>query len=260
MGGILSALAASIFLILSEKQRNIVLPHSISLAIGSLLAVAFCGLIPHAFLAIQPSQFKTLSAVILGGILIFFILEKLLIWRHCHTKSCVTHNDNLAHKSTSMLIIVGDSIHNFIDGILIVVAFLTDTNLGIMTSLAVVAHKIPQEVGDVAILLQGGHSKSKALLYNILASFATVIGGVLGYYYLEYLHDVLPFLLAFASSSFIYIAAADLIPLLHQKTDIKASLQQIVLILTGIMAISLLHNIPYATKAHNATNNIFNTF
>ena len=250
VGGVLSVLAAGLFLLLPDKQRNKVLPHGISFAIGALLAVAFWGLIPHAFEEVNPDQFQALSGTILAGILGFFVLEKLLIWRHCHSGSCEAHgddehSDHHGHKSAGTLIIIGDGIHNFVDGILIAAAFLTDVKLGMVTSLAVAAHEIPQEVGDFAILLQSGYSKSKALFYNVLASCTTVIGGVLAYYSLENLHDSLPFFLALASSSFIYIAVADLIPSLHKKTDIKTSLHQIILILAGVLVISLLHGVAH---------------
>lgn len=259
IGGILSVLAAGVFLLLPQGLRTKVLPHGISFAIGALLAVAFWGLIPHAFEEVKPGQFQVLSGTILAGILGFFVLEKLLIWRHCHSGSCEAHVDAVheaehqhghghhdhGHKSAGTLIIIGDGIHNFVDGVLIAAAFLTDVKLGIVTSLAVAAHEIPQEVGDFAILLQSGYSKSKALFYNVLASFTTVIGGVLAYYSLEDLHDVLPFFLALASSSFIYIAVADLIPSLHKKTDIKTSLHQIVLIMAGVLVISSLHGIAH---------------
>jgi len=254
IGGVLSVLAAGVFLLLPENLRSRILPHGISFAIGALLAVAFWGLIPHAFEEVKPEQFQSLSGTILAGILGFFVLEKLLIWRHCHSGSCEAHgedshddahNHDHGHKTAGTLIIIGDGIHNFVDGVLIAAAFLTDVKLGIVTSLAVAAHEIPQEVGDFAILLQSGYSKSKALFYNVLASFTTVIGGVLAYYSLEDLHDILPFFLALASSSFIYIAVADLIPSLHKKTDMKTSLHQIVLIAAGVIVISSLHGIAH---------------
>ena len=258
IGGILSVMAAAVFLLMPDKHQHTVLPHGISFAIGALLAVAFWGLIPQAFEEVKPEQFQALSGTILAGVLGFFVLEKLLIWRHCHYDSCEAHGDEghdhePAHghghvhgKSAGALIILGDSIHNFVDGVLIAAAFLTDVKLGIVTSLAVAAHEIPQEVGDFAILLQSGYSKGKALFYNILASLTTVLGGVLAYYSLEDLHDSLPFFLALAASSFIYIAVADLIPSLHKKTDMKTSLQQIALIAAGVFLICTMHGI-----AHN---------
>jgi zinc and cadmium transporter len=260
VGGVLSVMAAAVFLLLRDHHRSAVLPHGISFAIGALLAVAFWGLIPEAFAKVRPEQFQSLSATILAGILGFFVLEKLLIWRHCHYGSCEAHGDDghgddHAHghshshgnaQSAGALIILGDSIHNFVDGVLIAAAFLTDVQLGIVTSLAVAAHEIPQEVGDFAILLDSGYSRGKALFYNILASLTTVLGGVLAYFSLEDLHDSLPYFLALAASSFIYIAVADLIPSLHKKTDMKTSLQQIALIAAGVFLICLLHDIAHS--------------
>lgn len=264
VGGVLSVLAAGVFLLLPDKQRNMVVPHGISFAIGALLSVAFWGLIPEAFAHVQPQQFQSLSGTILAGILGFFVLEKLLIWRHCHVETCEAHGEEAhghsyeliggsaqlaAHhhhgfdKSAGALIILGDSIHNFVDGVLIAAAFLTDVKLGIVTSLAVAAHEIPQEVGDFAILLHSGYSKGRALFFNVLASLTTVIGGILAYYGLAGLQDSLPYFLALAASSFIYIAVADLIPSLHKKTDMKTSLQQIALIACGVLLICTLHSI-----------------
>jgi zinc and cadmium transporter len=258
IGGVLSVLAAAIFLLLPDNRRSAVLPHGISFAIGALLAVALWGLIPEAFSEIQPEQFQTLSGTILAGVLGFFVLEKLLIWRHCHTGNCEAHGEDGDHnhdhghghshgmaKSAGALIILGDGIHNFVDGVLIAAAFLTDVHLGIVTSLAVAAHEIPQEVGDFAILLHSGYSKSKALFYNMLASLTTVLGGVLAYFGLEDLRGSLPYFLALAASSFIYIAVADLIPSLHKKTDMKTSLQQIALIAMGVLLICTLHGIAH---------------
>lgn len=259
VGGVLSVMAAAVFLLLPDRRRNAVLPHGISFAIGALLAVAFWGLIPEAFAQVKPEQFQTLSGTILAGILGFFVLEKLLIWRHCHSGSCEAHGDEDDHhhghshshsaaKSAGTLIILGDSIHNFVDGVLIAAAFLTDVQLGIVTSLAVAAHEIPQEVGDFAILLHSGYSKSKALFYNVLASLTTVLGGTLAYFGLEDLHNSLPYFLALAASSFIYIAVADLIPSLHKKTDMKTSLQQIALIALGVLLICSLHGIAHSME------------
>ena len=254
IGGVLSVMAAALFLLLPEKHQETVLPHGISFSIGALLAVAFWGLIPHAFEEIEISQFQSLSATILIGILSFFILEKLLIWRHCHHGGCDAHNEGHEshelkdHQVAGTLILIGDAIHNFVDGILIAAAFLTDVQLGIVTSLAVAAHEIPQEVGDFAILLKSGYGKKKAIIYNILASLATVIGGILAYFSLEDLHDKLPYFLALAASSFIYIAVADLIPSLHKKTDIKSSLEQIALIIMGVVLICTLHDVAHAME------------
>ncbi|MDD2738245.1 MAG: ZIP family metal transporter [Methylomonas lenta] len=263
IGGILSVMAAGVFLLLPEQQRQNVLPHGISFATGALLTGAFCGLIPHAFEEVAVADMPMLSATILIGILLFFILEKLLVWRHCHSHACEAHGEdshdehehdhahahNHSHdnsrRATGMFIILGDSIHNFVDGVLIGAAFLTDPQLGIVTSLAVAAHEIPQEVGDFAILLHSGYTRKKALIYNMLASLTTVIGGVLAYFSLGDLHHILPYFLTLAASSFIYIAVADLIPSLHQKTDIKTSLQQIGFILAGVVLILVMQGIAH---------------
>ena len=258
IGGVLSVMAAGVFLLLPDAQRQQVLPHGISFAIGALLTGAFCGLIPHAFETVAPDEIEHLSATILAGILLFFMLEKLLVWRHCHSHACAAHGEdshdhhdhnhavtNHSRRAAGMFIILGDSIHNFVDGVLIGAAFLTDPQLGMVTSLAVAAHEIPQEVGDFAILLHSGYTRSKALFYNVLASLTTVIGGVLAYFSLGDLHHVLPYFLTLAASSFIYIAVADLIPSLHQKTDIKTSLQQIGFILAGVVLILVMQGIAH---------------
>ncbi|MDD2758697.1 MAG: ZIP family metal transporter [Methylomonas sp.] len=257
MGGVLSVMAAGVFLLLPEQRRQRLLPHGISFAIGALLTGAFCGLIPHAFEDVTSDEISALSATILAGILLFFMLEKLLVWRHCHSHACEAHgedshddhhhhtHDDHGRRVAGMFIILGDSIHNFVDGVLIGAAFLTDPQLGIITALAVTAHEIPQEVGDFAILLHSGYTRSKALLYNVLASLTTVFGGVLAYFSLGDLHHLLPYFLTLAASSFIYIAVADLIPSLHQKTDLKTSLQQIGFILAGVVLILIMQTIAH---------------
>jgi zinc and cadmium transporter len=243
LGGVLSVLAAAGFLLLSPRAQQHLLPHGVSFATGALLTGAFCGLLPHAFSEIAAEQIPALSATILAGILSFFTLEKLLIWRHCHAHDCRAHGEDshVGHhhgatqeKPAGLFIIVGDSLHNFVDGVLIAAAFLTDVELGVVTSLAVAAHEIPQEVGDFAILLHSGYSRRKAFTFNLLSSLATVIGGVLAYFGMAHLQAALPYFLCLAASSFIYIAVADLIPTLHQETDVKSSLLQIVLILAGV--------------------------
>jgi len=271
VGGVLSVLAASLFLLLPDKHRQSVLPHGVSFAIGALLTGAFCGLIPHAFEEVAADQLSSLSATILAGILGFFILEKLLVWRHCHSHDCEAHGEDSedhvhnhkgshGHHSAGVFIILGDSIHNFVDGVLIAAAFLTDPQLGIVTSLAVAAHEIPQEVGDFAILLHSGYTRGKALFYNVVSSLATVVGGVLAYFSLEDLHHLLPYFLTLAASSFIYIAVADLIPSLHQKTDIKTSLQQIGFILAGVVLILTMQTIAHrfeGKRGSEATQSAF---
>lgn len=241
IGGILSVVCAALLLLVPENHHPRILPHGVSFALGALLSVAFLDLLPDALTSAGAAHTTALMATVLAGILGFFLLEKLLIWRHCHADHCETHSEEHFHQPAGTLIVVGDAIHNFVDGILIAAAFMTDIKLGVITSLAVAAHEIPQEVGDFAILLQSGYGKTKALLYNLLSSLATLVGGVLAYFSLEHLHGALPYILALAASSFIYIAVADLIPSLHQKTTARAALQQIALILAGVSVIYWAH-------------------
>lgn len=243
LGGALSVLAASVFLCLPEGSRSRILPHGISFAIGALLAASFNGLIPHAFEGAGESRLHALSLTILAGILVFFMLEKFLLWRHSHGASEHVHgtHDHPDREPSGSLILFGDAIHNFVDGVLIGAAFLTDVQLGIVTSLAVATHEIPQEVGDFAILLHSGYRRGEALLWNVLVSIATVFGGITAYFTLRELDDVLPYLLVFAASSFIYVAVADLIPTLNRRTDSKSTAYQILLIAAGVLMILLSH-------------------
>ena len=171
----------------------------------------------------------------LAGIVLFFVLEKLVLWRHCHERDCV------AHSRPAPLILFGDAFHNFVDGAVIAAAFLSSIPLGVATSLAVVAHEVPQEVGDFGILLDSGYSRGRALLLNTLSSAATLPGAVLAYFWLDEVRQAVPFILALSAASFIYIAAADLIPGLHRQVAPAASIRQLVLLLAGIGTIALLH-------------------
>jgi len=243
IGGVLSVLAAALFLVLSEGLRNHLLPHLVSFATGTLLGAAFLGLLPHALEASGPGDVHAIPMTVLFGLLGFFLLEKMVLWRHCHVDNCEVHAPGQGHRkrSAGTLVLIGDGLHNFLDGVLIAGAFLTDIHLGIVTSIAVTAHEIPQEVGDFAVLLHSGFSRGKAFLYNVLSSLTTVIGGLLAYYMLQGLQPLLPYVLALAASSFIYIAVADLIPTLHERVEARATLQQIVLIAAGVTVIYLTH-------------------
>ena len=244
LGGLLSVLAAALFLVLREPLRNHILPHLVSFATGALLGAAFLGLLPHALASVNSSDTHVIPMAVLLGLLGFFVLEKLVLWRHCHADHCEVHAPDQRSRdhSTGAMILIGDSLHNFLDGILIAAAFLTDIHLGVVTSVAVAAHEIPQEVGDFAVLLHSGFSRSRAFLYNVLTSLTTVIGGVLSYLALQPMQAALPYILAIAASSFIYIAVADLIPTLHQRVEGKAALQQVVLIAAGILLIYFAHS------------------
>lgn len=242
LGGVLSVLAAGAFLLLPERLRAQSLPSFVSFAIGALLGAAFLGLLPHAFESPGVDTHEIALTVLLG-LLGFFLLEKMVLWRHCHTHDCEAHAHDIEHArkmSTGTLILVGDSVHNLVDGVLIAAAFLTDVHLGVVTSLAVIAHEIPQEVGDFAVLLHSGYRRGKALAYNVLVSLTTVIGGVVAYFSLSLAQAIVPYVLAVAASSFIYIAVADLIPGLHKRPELSATVQQIALIGLGVAAVMFL--------------------
>ncbi len=246
LGGVLSVLAASAFLLLPDRRRAHLLPHLVSFAIGALLGAAFLGLLPHALEGPGVRSVNSITLTVLIGLLGFFLLEKMVLWRHCHSDHCEAHtpHDAFEHgrkKSTASLIILGDGIHNFVDGVVIAAAFLTDIHLGVVTAIAVATHEIPQEVGDFAILLHSGLSRGRALFFNMVSSTTTVFGALLAYFSLERVTGVTPYLLALAASSFIYIAVADLIPGLHRRTQFSATVQQIVLISLGVALIYVTH-------------------
>jgi len=245
LGGVLSVLAAAVFLLLPGTLRNRLLPHAVSFAIGALLGAALLGLLPHALEGAGSDNLHNITGAVLLGLFGFFLLEKLVLWRHCHHDECEVHTpeeDGHHHPAAGTLILIGDSLHNFIDGVLIGAAFLTDIHLGVVTSLAVAAHEIPQEVGDFAILLHSGFSTARAFLFNLLASLATVVGGILAYYGFRDLEPALPYVLAVAASSFIYVAVADLIPGLHKRVEFSATLKQVLLIGCGVALIFVTHS------------------
>jgi zinc and cadmium transporter len=233
-GGVLSAGAAALALLLRSGWVSTL----VSFAIGALLGAAFLEVIPHAFEHGEP---HTVAASILFGILAFFLLEKLLLWRHSHEheEADTGPGHDHDHGRSGALIVVGDTIHNFLDGILIAAAFLQSTQLGVVTALAIVAHEIPQEVGDFLILLHSGYSKARAFLLNMLSSCATLVGGALGYYALQVIEGWTPVLLGVVAASMIYVAVADLIPGLHRRPELRATVLQTALIALGIGAIVL---------------------
>jgi zinc and cadmium transporter len=243
LSGFLSALAASFFLSLGEARRAALLPHLVSFATGALLGAAFLGLLPHALEAGGPGGAHQVGLALLVGILTFFLLEKFVLWRHCHDDPCEMHSPSHAARdaASARMILAGDSFHNVLDGVLIAAAFMTDPRLGVVSALAVCAHEIPQEVGDVAILLHGGYSRGRALALNLLTSLTSIIGGVVAYFALATALHVLPYALAFAASSFIYVAVADLIPGLHRRVDLRAGLEQVLFIGLGVMVVYLTH-------------------
>lgn len=257
VGGALSVSLASVLLLVSDTQRSRLIPHFVSFAIGTLLGAAFLGLLPHALAFSQSGDAHSVMVAVLFGLLGFFLLEKLVLWRHCHSAHCEAHGieahathdpDHNPSKvvinpsSSASLIVVGDILHSFVDGILIAAAFMTDILLGVVTSLAIAAHEIPQQISNFIVLLQGGRKTKKAFVFNLFSSVGTVVGGIAGYYSLNEMQHILPFILAVAASSFIYIAVADLIPGLHQRTSPTEITQQMLLIGFGVGLIYFSHS------------------
>ncbi len=236
-GGALSVLVAAAF---AFKVRASWVPVLVSFAIGALLGAAFLEVLPEAI--VGSGDATTTTTIVLAGILGFFVLEKLVLWRHCHIESCEGHEPH-GHDGgrSGLMILVGDTFHNFVDGVLIAAAFMEDPRLGLVMAVAIVAHEIPQEVGDFLILLHSGYSKARAFFYNLLSSFATLVGGLLAWFALSTAQGAIPHLLALAAASMIYVAVADLIPGLHKRPELRATLQQVLLIGAGIATIVVTH-------------------
>ena len=233
LGSLGGLLAASTFLLLGDELRLKIVPWAISYAVGTLLGVALLALLPQA-LAQLPAP--TALGTLLGGVLVFFLLEKLVLWRHCHdSNECEVHTS-----SAASLVIVGDAFHTFVDGAVIAAAVLTSIPLGITTALAVATHEIPQEVGDVAILLRAGFSKWRAFTLNLLSGLGGVLGAVCMLAASHTLPSALPYVLAFAAGSFLYVAMSDLIPDLHRGGLEGGPVRQLLLIGAGILTIVVL--------------------
>ncbi len=249
VGAVLSVSAAAA---IAYRASPAHVSRLISFAVGTLLGAAFLEILPHA--VETTASIHQLSATVLGGILAFFMLEKLVLWRHCHIESCEAHDHHIEqgdHGRTGLMILVGDTFHNFVDGILIAAAFMTDIQLGIVTTIAIIAHEIPQEVGDFVILLHSGFSRARALAFNLLSSVATLVGGLLAYFALQSLQNLVPPLLGLAAASMIYIAVADLIPGLHKRPEIGATAEQVALIALGVGTIVLVGFVVSEFFAHS---------
>lgn len=214
-------------LLLNENVIDKILFILVSFAAGSMLGAAFLDLLPEA---IGEDFNPGILNYVLLGIILFFMMEKFLYWYHCHKGKCDVH-------TFRYLNLIGDSIHNFIDGIIISTSFLVNIPLGIVTSLAIILHEIPQEIGDFGILVYGGLSKTKALLYNFISALTAFLGALVAYFFLSQIDNFAPFIIAFAAGGFIYIACSDLIPELHKERDVKKSSLQFILLLTGIAVI-----------------------
>ena len=244
-GGLLSVLiAASLTVGLLAR----VVKSLVSLSAGVLLATALLNILPEAFESHASPQ--RLFATLLAGLMFFFLLEKAELYRHTHHHEGDGHHhhhhfDEQQAGRGGWSVLLGDSIHNFCDGIIIAAAFLTDTRLGVVTSLAIIAHEIPQEVGDYIVLLNAGFTRGKALLYNALSGLAAVAGGVVGYFVVGPWQELFPYLLVVAASSFVYVAVADLIPQLQQRMSMRDTLAQLVWLAAGmgiiVAVVALVH-------------------
>ncbi|MEO6079083.1 MAG: ZIP family metal transporter [Steroidobacteraceae bacterium] len=240
LGGVAGVMLAGIFLLVPERARSRALPFLVAFATGALLGAALLGLLPEAIELAGPGNYTGVGISLLGGIALFFVLEKLVLWRHCHEDHCETHapeHDN-HERAPGVMILIGDTMHNALDGVLIAAAFLIDTNLGIMTGLAVLAHEVPSEVGNFAILLHGGMTRARAFSWNLITALGAVIGGVVGFYALSAVKPALPYALGVSAASLLYVAVADLIPGLHRKVDARSSVLQVVLIALGVLLVA----------------------
>jgi zinc and cadmium transporter len=232
LGSVASLALAGLVLVLPDRVHRVVLPCLISYAIGTLLAAALLGLIPHA---LEHASAQVVMTTLLAGVLVFFTLEATLLLRHCHDDACP------AHGAAGPLILMADALHNFVDGIVITAAFLASEPLGITTALAIVTHEVPQEAGDFAILLHGGYTRGRALAFNLVSSLTTFVGALGAYWWRDAVSTVLPHVMALAAASFLYIALADLIPMVHERATRGGLLRQLSLMLSGIATIALLH-------------------
>ncbi|HJW10898.1 MAG TPA: ZIP family metal transporter [Albitalea sp.] len=246
LGGLLSVVVAASLTIAALSR---LVRHLVSLSAGVLLGTALLNILPEAFESKASPQ--SLFATLLAGLLFFFLLEKAELYRHQHHHEGDEHHhhhgfDRQQAGRGGWTVLLGDSIHNFCDGIIIAAAFLTDVRLGVVTSLAIIAHEIPQEVGDYIVLLNAGLSRRKALLYNAASGLAAVVGGVIGYFVVGPWEALFPYLLVVASSSFVYVAVADLIPQLQHPLPLRDTAEQLAWLAGGLaivlVATSSLHH------------------
>jgi zinc and cadmium transporter len=231
LGSLGGVMVASLLLLFKSKAQAKLVPWLVSYAVGTLLGVALMDLLPESLESLPPTR---VFGAVLVGIIVFFIFEKLVLWRHCHTDHCEVHT------TAAPLILVGDSVHNFIDGAAIAAATFVSVPLGITTALAVATHEIPQEVGDFAILLSAGYSRMKALWLNILSGVSAAGGVLLAGFAAEHAPNILPYFLPLAAASFLYVAMSDLIPSLHRGPFEGNALRQVVAVGAGILTVVLL--------------------
>ena len=231
LGGLGGLIVASGILLVKDSVRSKLIPWLVSYAVGALLGVSMLALLPTT---LDQLPARNVFTTLLLGILLFFVLEKLVLWRHCHIHDCEVHDGSV------FPVIVGDAFHNFVDGAVIAAAVMTSVPLGISTAVAVAAHEIPQEVGDFAILLHAGYSRGKALMLNLLSAGASAVGAIAAFVAFDIVPLTLPYFLALAAASFLYVAMADLIPGLHRGRTDAGSLRQILLIAAGVATMFVL--------------------
>ena len=234
IAGVFSISAAALF---SFALLSKMVERMVSLSVGIMLSTSLLHSLPEAFES--DADAHSLFATLLGGLLAFFLLEKSAILRHSHHHEGDGHAHEHGHDvneagASGWMILVGDGLHNFTDGILIAAAFLANPSLGIVTGLAIVAHEIPQEIGDFIVLLNAGFSRTRAYIYNLISSLLAVFGGILGYFTLESASEMIPYVLVFASSGFIYIAVSDLMPQMQRRATLRETVPQVLLIALGV--------------------------
>ncbi len=244
-GGVLSIVAAAGTLSLHPSWIS----KLVSFAVGALLGAVFLELLPHA---LETGSAESVMLTVLGGLLAFFLLEKLVLWRHSHGHGNDEDDDSPRehdhghphggdHGRSGLMILVGNSVHNLCDGIVIAASFLASTTLGVAATLAIVSHAIPQQVGDFAVLLHSGYRRRKAFAFNLATGLATLVGALAGYFALADMERILPTVLAIAAASLLYVAVADLIPSLHLRAAPMETIEQLVLIGLGIGGIAIAH-------------------
>ncbi len=247
-GGVIATIAAAGTLALGAAWIS----RLVSFAVGALLGAVFLELLPEA-LAEASAQRVMLTTLV--GLLGFFLLEKLVLWRHAHGHDQhaddvdETEHDHALHAHgghadggrSGLMILIGTSVHNFCDGVVIAASFLADSALGIAATVAIVSHAVPQQVGDFAVLVHSGFTRRRAFAYNVAVGLATLVGALAGYYALADMQQVLPTVLAIAAASLLYVAVADLIPSLHRRPEPLETVKQLVLIGLGIGVIAAAH-------------------
>lgn len=222
-------------LYVKAKKLSTLVTFFVSFAAGAMSAAALFDLIPEAIKLADES----ILIYTLAGIIAFLILEKFLYWYHCHGGHCIahTHEKKKIPKSTGLLNLFGDGLHNFLDGAAIAAAFIAEPTLGWITTLAVALHEIPQEFGDYSILLYSGFSRAKALFFNFVSALTAILGALIAYFFATTIETAIPVLLAFSAGGFIYIALADLIPALHHENKFSSSIQQVIWFILGTLII-----------------------